>query len=288
MTTSPTRLATAEPTTPQPTRPTWHQATLRFAHYDAADTIATQLIQAMTEAEDDGLLTSWWFIRKAPCWRLRIQPATDVASPAGPGAAAAVFARLDALRDDGHLAAWTETIYEPETHAFGGPAAMNLAHRLFHHDSRHVLAHLATLTSHTDLRRELSVLLCCALMRAAGQDWYEQGDIWARVAATRPNPPAATGAARRLESRLHRLLTTDTSPGTPLTSAAGPLASFTGWAGAFTDTGRNLYRLAHDGNLQRGLRAVLAHHVLFHWNRLGLPYPTQALLAHTAANVILT
>ena len=33
-------------------------------------------------------------------------------------------------------------------------------------------------------RREISLMLCSVLMRAAGQDWYEQGDVWARVASS--------------------------------------------------------------------------------------------------------
>ena len=36
-----------------------------------------------------------------------------------------------------------------------------------------------------DHRRELGLLLGTVLMRAAGQDWYEQGDIWTQVAAHR-------------------------------------------------------------------------------------------------------
>ena len=37
-----------------------------------------------------------------------------------------------------------------------------------------------------------------------------------------------------------------------------------------------------------GLRDVLAHHVIFHWNRLGLATPTQAVLAHAAADAVFT
>lgn len=44
-------------------------------------------------------------------------------------------------------------------------------------------------------------------------------------------------------------------------------------------------RLAKDGNLIRGLRAVIAHQVLFHWNRMGLPASTQTTLARAAAHV---
>ena len=96
------------------------------------------------------------------------------------------------MTHDGHIATWIETIYEPEVHAFGGPEAMRLAHRLFHTDSRCILGCLgdvrATTSGQRDRRRELSVLLCSALMRSARQDWYEQGDVWARVAEARPLP----------------------------------------------------------------------------------------------------
>ncbi|MGQ0775693.1 MAG: hypothetical protein ACT4NY_14950 [Pseudonocardiales bacterium] len=44
--------------------------------------------------------------------------------------------------------------------------------------------------------------------------------------------------------------------------------------------------LAADGLLHRGLRAILAHHIIFAWNRHGLPYPTQAILANTAKAVV--
>jgi len=288
MTASPTPTlysATTDPTTgARVAKPAWRQAAVRFADYETAEAVASPLADVMTSAENDGLITSWWFIRKAPSWRLRFRLATDAKERGA--TAAAVFARLDALRDTGAITSWTETIYEPETHAFGGLTGMNLAHRLFHHDSRHIVTHLATLTGLGDLRRELSIMLCAAMMRAAGQDWYEQGDIWARVATLRSQPSDANAPAGRLDSRMRRLLTTDTAPGTPLTSTDGPLATFTNWADEFTHTGRDLHHLAADGTLERGLRGVLAHHVIFHWNRLGLHYPTQALLAHTAKAVI--
>lgn len=264
---------------------TWHQVALRFTDYATAEAVAPHLGAVMAQAEDDGLVGSWSFIRKAPCWRLRFQSAPI--GPATNDSAAAVSCRLDALRAAGHVAGWTQMIYEPEIHAFGGAAAMDLAHQLFHHDSRRIIAYLATQPPGTpDRRRELSLLLCGALLRAAGQDWYEQGDIWARVAATRPTPPAATSTAHALGSRLRQLLVADTSRGSPLTTGNGPLADQADWLEAFTDAGRRLAALAHTGVLERGVRAVLAHHILFHWNRLGLPSPAQALLAHTAKSVI--
>ena len=40
--------------------------------------------------------------------------------------------------------------------------------------------------------------------------------------------------------------------------------------------------LAAAGQLYRGLRDVLAHHLIFAWNRAGLPYMTQSVIAGAA------
>ena len=65
-----------------------------------------------------------------------------------------------------------------------------------------------------------------------------------------------------------------------------PLAHCAGWAAAYTTAGRELASLTAAGRLHRGLRDVLAHHVIFAWNRLGLPYATQSALAGTAKTVV--
>jgi hypothetical protein len=38
--------------------------------------------------------------------------------------------------------------------------------------------------------------------------------------------------------------------------------------------------------LTRGIRAVITLHVIFHWNRIGLPATTQATLARAAKDAI--
>jgi thiopeptide-type bacteriocin biosynthesis protein len=165
---------------------------------------------------------------------------------------------------------------------------MDTAHRLFHQDSRHILAYLAsdraTTTGAEDQRRELSILLCSILMRSAQQDWHEQGDIWARVAEHRTLPPDIPGdRLRDLEPVLRRLMTVDTAK---LIQDDGLLAFLTDWAAAFTETGTELGELANNGTLRRGLRAVLAKHVIFAWNRLGLPHTRQSILANVAKTVV--
>jgi protein-L-isoaspartate(D-aspartate) O-methyltransferase len=256
------------------TRTRWRQVNLWCDDWQAAEQIAAaDLGPRLADAEDAGVVASWWFVRKGESWRLRCLPA--------PGhdeqATAVVEQAMRDLMAHGPVRRWAAAIYEPETFAFGGAGAMDLAHDLFHADSRHLLVHLRE--HRLDHRRELGLLLCSLLMRSAGQDWYEQGDIWARVAAhratshtPRPQPGAAAAVLRLISARAG--------------SAHSPLRAAPAWPAAFCQAGRDLAELAQHGTLTRGLRAVLAHHVLFAWNRAGIPAPQQAVLAATASAVV--
>jgi thiopeptide-type bacteriocin biosynthesis protein len=164
---------------------------------------------------------------------------------------------------------------------------MDTAHRLFHADSRNILAYLAAPPAAAPGRRELSVLLCSRMFRGARQDWYEQGDIWHQVTAHRPVPPGTPlDRLSDLTPGLRQLMSADTGPDSTLTGTSGPLAFASGWAAAFEHAGTALADAARDGTLTRGLRAVLAHHVIFHWNRIGLPTRTQAILAAAATQTV--
>ena len=276
-------------TDPQLTPPSWQQVFVQFDDYSTAEhTAVVHLGQDMKNAENAELVASWFFIRKSPYWRLRYLPTHHSTEQ---DATMFVQQSLDSLRADSRIARWVETIYEPEVHAFGGPEAMDLAHHLFHQDSRHILDYLGSeraAASRSDRRRKLSILLCTTLMRGAGQDWYEQGDIWARLAENRPLPPeTALDRLRGIESDLRRLMTVDAGPASTLVNQDGPLTYLAEWAAAFDSAGTALGDLARNGTLRRGVRAVLTHHVIFHWNRIGLPYETQSVLAHAAKAVVL-
>lgn len=247
----------------------WYQYNLTFPTRQPTAQAARELLQALTKAEADGLLRCWWFIRKQP-WRLRYQPARDTH-------AAQVGAALDALTHAGLLTRWTTGIYEPETVAFGGELAMRIAHQLFHTDSSYLLARAAAPDDAPLGLRETTVLLCSTMMRGARLDWYEQGDVWQHVAVLRHASPA--DAHDRLASAMHQLMTASAPA---LTCEHGPLAGNSGWVSAFEIAGRGLAELADIGQLGRGLRAVLAHHVIFHTNRAGLPVSEQAALAALA------
>jgi len=259
----------------------WNQVNVAFDDWHLSEPLAiAHLGPHLAAAETSGQIRSWFFIRKHPCWRIRYLPA------AADGAAQRRLEdHLQRLVARGHIAGWTTAVYEPEIHAFGGPEAMAVAHRLFHHDSQTLLTRFP---SHADAearhRREASLLLCSLLLRAAGQDWYEQGDVWARVAAYRPAPEDMTlDRARRISSAVQRLITVDVEA---VTGADAPLAYLAAWATAYVSAGQDLASLWNAGRLHRGLRDILAHHVIFSWNRLGLPYAEQAGLAATAKAVV--
>ncbi|MFD5252870.1 methyltransferase, FxLD system [Streptomyces bobili] len=252
----------------------WQQHNITFLDRESARrTIAERLGPALIQAEADGQLTGWWFMNKQP-WPLRYL--ADKPSPA-------IESLLSDLIGDGVAVSCLPGIYEPETDTFGGPEAMDAAHELFHSDSRHLLTYQPNPTHFG--RRETAVLLASVMMRGAGLDWFEQGDVWAKVAALRPatNPPHPERAAE-LAPPMRKLMTADTHS---LCRLGGPLHAHEEWVTAFERAGATLADLAGRGALTRGLRAVIAHHVIFHANRSGLLRDDQSALSHIAREVVM-
>ncbi|WP_328469073.1 thiopeptide-type bacteriocin biosynthesis protein [Actinoplanes sp. NBC_00393] len=248
------------------TRSAWRQLTLGFPDPHQAESTATaQLAPVMATAETRQLITAWFFVRKGTRWRLRYSTTSAADSY--------LIDRLTRLRRTGHLTEIIRGIYEPELHAFGGASGMDAAHRLWHMDSRNILI------ASPGRRRELSIVMCAAMMRAAGLDWYEQGDVWARAAEHRD----PTGLVPSLQASVQRLMTVDPDS---LTHNDAPLTAARAWIEAFNSAGAALGLLHEKGRLQRGLREILTHHVLFAWNRRGLSNPEQAALAVAAKTVV--
>ncbi|MCM3886834.1 methyltransferase, FxLD system [Frankia sp. R82] len=255
-------------TTP-PSSDSWRQLNLVCADWQAAERMAIDHLRPLlADAEDAGTVRAWWFVRKGTTWRLRLH------APAG----AALGELADTLARRGAIRSWTETRYEPETHAFGGPDGMDLTHTLFTTDSRHLLDYLTD--PGPQLRRELPVLLATRLLRAAGLEPYEQGDCWSRLADHRtPVEPVAPPAQQTLLD-VHTLITAHAdAPNSPLDTAPD-------WPGAFERTGRGLAALAATGQLTRGLRGVLTHHLIFLFNRHGVSAADQHTLATAARTAI--
>ena len=250
------------------------QVVVEFADPSAAETVVVDHLAALFRDEK----SSGWFVRKAPCWRIRGLPV--------PGHG--VAALLDGLAADGRIVGWTASIYEPETGTFGGLAGVDVAHDLFALDSRGVVDHL------TRGRAGLAVGLGRREPRSAASVGPVPGRRARLVRAGRRlgEGRGSSTASRRqpsghraLKGAARRLVTVDTRPDGAL--VGGPLASVTDWIVAFDGAGRQLGELTRRGELTRGLRAVLAHHVIFHWNRLGLPAAEQALLAALTREVVM-
>ncbi len=251
----------------------WHQVRVRPSRQQppelALATVVGPRLDSLTASGGPG---GWWYMNKPPGWRIRLR---DIQ----PGLAGKFFGDLAAA---GVIAAWSPALYEPETAAFGGAAGMDIAHDLFCADTSGTLAYLRRDDPPLG-RREVSVLLISAMLCAAGLDWYEHGDVFARAAAMRPEPaPGTAGQAAQLAGQLRTLLAMPTAA---FFSVDGSAAAR--WHTGFTDAGRRLADASSRGTLSRGLRAVLAHGVIFHWNRLGLPAAAQAILARAAASACL-
>jgi thiopeptide-type bacteriocin biosynthesis protein len=253
----------------------WFHASVRFADWPSSERAMARLIGPRLDALTVTAATGqWWFLRKHPCWRIRVA-GIDPAQVAG---------LLGQLADDGVIDGWHQEIYEPEEHAFGGPAGMAVAHSLFCADSQGVLGY-ARLDSPPLGRRELSLLLTGALMGSAGLDWFERGDVFARVARMRPAPPRdSTDKLTQLTGQLHALAAV---PVAEVITGSGMAQPGAQWLDAFSGAGRRLSESARHGELDRGLRAVLTHIVIFHWNRLGLTATTQGILATAARDAYL-
>ncbi|MFI5831956.1 methyltransferase, FxLD system [Streptomyces sp. NPDC051578] len=257
----------------------WYQLNITFTDRATGRQAVRDIIgPALTAAEDSGHIQAWWYMNKQP-WPLRIlSPA-----PIPP----AVTRPLHELMAAGKIDHWTPGTYEAETFTFGGRAAMDAAHTLFHQDSRHLLTYATAPTGQHLGWRETAVLLCSAMMRAAGLDWYEQGDVWDKVADLRPHSSSAgstTPATARHLTAMRRLMTANahalTEPGTAMNGHRD-------WVTAFEELGQILAQLAHRGELTRGLRAVLAHHCIFHANRAGLPLNDQHAISTIAREVVM-
>ena len=234
-----------------------------------------ELAPALNASQENRLLHGWWFMRKAP---LKLRYLVD--SPRS----TAITDLLDQLTGDGRIVAHTTEIYEPEILAFGGELAMDIAHSLFHTDSRILLTEQSADSALG--QRETSVLLCNAMMRAAGLDWYEQGDVWAKVAELRPPETIAPALEKRgrLRAAMQQLMTVNAHA---LCTPNGPLAHAEEWIAAFEEAGRDLAHAARHGRLTRGLRAVLAHHIIFHANRAALPLGDQSAMSALAKEVVM-
>jgi thiopeptide-type bacteriocin biosynthesis protein len=205
----------------------------------------------------------WWFLPEPPGWRVYLRTPDPLA----------VSRLLRTLGKNADIAATQPEIYQPDPRPFGGLTGTSTAHEFCIVDSRAVLDY-ARLPDPPLARRELSIALVDGLLSSAGLDWSARRDVYTRLGTI--YPPADPATVRRVGGELLAFLT---DPALDLTLIAGP------WIDACATAGRTLADASDRRLLTRRITSVLAALVHAHWDRLGLPPATQAVLAHAATHV---
>lgn len=222
---------------------------------------------------EDGPVTQWWFLRKRPHWRLRYA--------GGASAQAHLTDSLTDLHQRGVITSWHHSIYEPEHHAFGGPAAIALIHRIAHAETRYLLQTYCWPPELGPIER--AALFFAMLLRAAGMDQFEQADTWAKIAELRHRPEPSTITPALVE-QVHTLLQLDPEPVITRGLLGEPAPVF---KEELNRVGHELDVLYRTGELTRGLRAVCAHHAIFSFNRWNLSPSDQYTLATAAHEALM-
>nr|WP_203730770.1 thiopeptide-type bacteriocin biosynthesis protein [Streptomyces sp. SID12501] len=264
----------------------WQQVNIEFTDYPTAQrTFLAYLLPSLREACDAGAIGAWWFVRKSPCWRLRVVHGPQTI---GECASEPIHEALDSAVSWGVVRRWWPSPYEAETVAFGGTDGMRIAHALFHADSVGVLDYLRGSAAEDSVpldAKATSLIITTLFLCAAGQEWSEQGDVWARVEAKRPLPDdVPPERVTAMSGTVRELLAADTDPALTVGNSLAPLA---GWADAVKHGGQTLGDAGREGRLALGTRGVLARHVLFHWNRMGFTMRQQAIWSRAAREAIL-
>ncbi len=216
----------------------------------------------------DGVLHRFHFIRKPPGLRLRFEPAAGRGDPA-----AAIARGLDGLNARRLVRRWTPAAYEPEAYKFGGSSALQATHTLFDTDTRAWWRwdglHRAGRTSvHPML---LSATVLSDLFQQCVDAPEEVWDVWCRLAALHGDAAAPAGAADAaapawcLEDLAVRV------------NAAEQVVARR-YASAHRAFARRLRAIRSRGQLLHGVRPILPHVAITHWNRFGFALPERALM----------
>lgn len=264
----------------EPGAENWLQINLTFVDYLAAESVMLDAVWPILRRLD---IDRWWFIRKHPHWRLRLRPTADNTSAA---LLNQVADELEPVVGRRIIDSWSIARYEPEIAAFGGIQGIRAVHDLFHADSQGYLEYRASSRSGPSRSPDpslVSLLVTTHVLRAVGIETTEHGDVWARIAEQRPpatagslTPGLASNVSKALQVDLRELTVTDPS-----------FSSIEGWAMNIDQCGRAFGNLWRAGDLDAGVRGILARIVIFHWNRIGLDVRRQSLLAAAACDATL-
>lgn len=229
----------------------------RAASYDVMRDVSNDLVDA-------GRVSTWFFLHKPPGfrWRLQAESEDDVAQISS--------LATGALLDRAATVA-TPALYEPQFALFGGPETMAWVHEGWAVDSELWSRWHATADPKPS-RIATSLDALADLFSRSGVEGWQDREVW-RLVTTCTGRRVAPGSWERPEvaraAREIRLLWDrawyDRPPHAPA-STLGPPSRTGPHPAARTDAGLTP-------------RALLAHWVVFHWNRAGFAPGYQALIA---------
>ncbi|GAB3410448.1 thiopeptide-type bacteriocin biosynthesis protein [Flindersiella endophytica] len=258
----------------------WRLATASDSTHDVL--LHQRLLPALTGLVQAGAVDNWWFLRKPrdePHLRLRVHPAPGSDLDELTGLLDACF---DEWRQAHELVRSSRLVYEPEVSVFGGGTGMDLAHELFYRDSLGYCGSAPALSARGfEFAAGVSAALVAGCFQGAGLDWFEQGDVWRVVGLLRADTPPASVTEVDLAS-VARLRSIFAGTDAAVAEAASEVPKLAEWQLAFKHLGRALAEADARGELEIGIRRILAAHVVFHWNRMGFDLAQQALLARFA------
>ncbi|MFL6126678.1 thiopeptide-type bacteriocin biosynthesis protein [Actinophytocola sp.] len=260
----------------------WVQVGLAPDHRQPRRTLLGELAALVRDWRAGGVVDDFFFMHKPPGLRVRFA--------AAPGRTPFLRAEVDRLaagwRADGLVAGVEPGTYVPETHRFGGEAAMDHVHRMFTADA------VAWLGFHAGAATAPAWALSFVLLRqvfdAMGLGERRERAVWAGVAgAGRLVPaeaPSTEAAGRRLWQwwrRPDELLAA--LPDDVRRIAAAHAAEVSPHAAAWATTLRG-----GDGDTDSDTESdtesggevaeAVTWYVVFHWNRAALSFGRQALL----------
>jgi thiopeptide-type bacteriocin biosynthesis protein len=226
-----------------------------------------ELSATVRDWRDRRLIEDFFFMNKPPGVRVRFA--------AEPGRTPFVRAAVRRLVRNwcarGLVADIVPGVYEPEHDRFGGPAAMDHAHRLFTVDA------MAWLEFHARPRRTPAWALSLAMLRpvfdAMDVDPVREHAIWARVTAAGRLLPQGVTAPDAVTAGLRRWWR---APGALPEEEVRQLAAV--HAARVAPLAGEWVTALQDADV--AFEEAVAWYVVFHWNRAALSFGRQALLTH--------
>ncbi|WP_188383353.1 thiopeptide-type bacteriocin biosynthesis protein [Ornithinibacillus halotolerans] len=167
-------------------------------------------------------------------------------------------------------------IYEPELRIFGGKNGLELAHDFFSADSKFITKWYEIREGNLSGLKGLSLFFIRKLLVSSYLDPFEQWDVWNNIYSQRCYIPDENLNLDYFNNWLGKIYQIEEEHIDNLFPTKQEQECIKNYLNFLNDFGKRLYTDYQNGEIQRGVRAFLSAVILFHWNRIGLDYYTQA------------